>query len=439
MLIRRSSPSGDGSLEHSRERPASRRGGGLARLARITTLLGALLGISLEAGAEPQRAEIDAPRPTMRAVFEEMKLLIPLSLDEGRWSDPANQARVLEALQRLERQADTLERHGRAREVGFDELALNLADDLRQVHEYYRTGGYDEARFFLTGSLQNCVSCHVRLPSARSFPLADELLEQLEVQALDLREQAWLLVTVRRFDAALSAWEALMQDPKVSPSQLDAGGALVDYLNVALRVRTDIPRVRRELARLSKRQDIPVYLDQRLRSWRKALDQLDPDKLGPDTSPSLDRGAELAEASGALAEGPYGRDGLVQDLVASSQLVRWLERDRTKRRGTTRNPTAQERRETAKAYYWLGVVESRSLDGFWVNLSDRHLEAAIRADPKGPFATPAYARLEETQVLGYGGSSGVHLPADVWTTLKELRELMGIDNAIDPEFDRISR
>ena len=72
-------------------------------------------------------------------------------------------------------------------------------------------------------------------------------------------------------------------------------------------------------------------------------------------------------------------------------------------------------------------MEARSLDGFWINLSERHLEAAIRADPRGPLAERAYALLEETQVLGFGGSSGEHLPTDVWNLLRELRELMGVE------------
>ena len=69
----------------------------------------------------------------------------------------------------------------------------------------------------------------------------------------------------------------------------------------------------------------------------------------------------------------------------------------------------------------------RGGSGFWVSLSDRHLEAAIRADPTGPIAELAYAKLEEAQMLGYGGSSGVHLPADVWTNLRELRGLMKLE------------
>jgi hypothetical protein len=380
-------------------------------------------------------ATADSPIPTMHIVFEEMKELIPMSLDERRWSDPDVRTKIIAALDRLERAAAQLERHGRSREVGFDELALNFARDLREARSHYEQGAYEEARFFLTGSLQNCVSCHIRLPYERSFPLADELLDQIEVQRLEPRERAWLYVTVRRFGEALTAWEALMRDPSVSIAELDANGVLVDYLNVALRVRADIPRAQSELTKLSKRADLPIYLTRRLRQWRSALDSLDAKKFTLDSKPSLELGVSLAAQAGQVSDGPFGRDGLVQDLAAASQLVRWLEADRTSRAKTTRNRTSDERRDTAQAYYSLGVVESRSLDGFWVSLSERHLEAAIRADPTGPLAELAYAKLEEAQMLGYGGSSGVHLPADVWTNLRELRGLMKLDELDQADSD----
>jgi len=401
-----------------------------SRPSRFRIWIGSVIALCLVAPgvlAAAEAAAPDSPIPTMRIVFGEMKELIPMSLDEQRWSDPDSRKKILDSLDRLERAADLLEKHGRSREVGFDELALNLARDLREARSHYREGAFEEARFFLTGSLQNCVSCHIRLPYQRSFPLADELLDQVEVQRLAPREKAWLYVTVRRFEAALTAWEALMQDPSVSLAELDANGVLVDYLNVALRVRADVPRARRELAKLSKRADLPLYLKRRLRQWRSALDTLDAEKFGSDTKPSLELGVALAKKAGEISDGPFGRDGLVQDLAAASQLVRWLESDRARRVNVTKNPTPAERRDTAQAYYSLGVVESRSLDGFWVSLSERHLEAAIRSDPTGPIAEVAYAKLEETQMLGYGGSSGVHLPADVWTNLRELRGLMKLE------------
>ncbi len=398
----------------------------IRRILRSALLAGVALAelAASSSRAEPAKPTSDDPRPTMREVFEQMKILIPLSLDEARWSDPAAQPRIREALDRLEDAAGALERHGRQREAGFNELALNLERDLGEVREHYRIGAFEEARFFMTGSLQTCVACHVRLPSDRTFPFADQLVDQVEIQALDPREKAWLYVTVRRFDTALSAWEALMADPKVTPAELDAGGVLVDYLNVALRVRTDIPRARKALTTLAARKDVPFYLTERIASWRGALDRLDPATFQPSAKGALAHGSALAIEAGQVAQGPFGRDGLVQDLAAASLLVRWLEEDRARRESVTRNPTAKERSDTSQAYYWLGVVEARSLDGFWVNLSERHLESAIRADPKGPFAKKAYARLEETQFLGYGGASGNDLPADVMTNLRELRELI---------------
>jgi hypothetical protein len=370
---------------------------------------------------------IESPRPTMRAVFEEMKELIPLSLDQSRWSDPAVRTEVLSSLDRLERLIVALEHHGRNRAAGFSELALNLAGDVRETHERYLRGEYEEARFFLTGTLQTCVACHTRLPSDRSFPLADEFVEKAELTKLSRRDRAWLLVTVRRFDEALDLWEELIRDPASSTTHLDASGVLVDYLNVAIRVRRAVPRVAKTLAILRDRKDLPFYLSRRVGEWRAALAELDKEKFGGKAAPSLEYGVALAEEAGTISNGPYGRDGLVQDLAAASQLVEWLELDRASRLESTRNRTTKERHDAALAYYWLGIVEARSLDGFWVNLSERHLEAAIRSDPRGPIAERAYALLEETQILGYGGASSVALPTDVWNLLHELRALMGLD------------
>lgn len=395
-----------------------------SRLLRRIVGGGSAIAVLVGCGIAAETRGAIEPRPTMRLVFDEIKKLLPLSLDETRWSQPENRTEVLASLDQLERAATVLEHHGRAREVGFDELALGLGRDLREARNRYARGDYSEARFFLSGSLQNCVSCHVRLPTTERFKMADELIDQVEIQALDPRERAWLMVMVRRFDDALSVWESLMRDPTISPGQLDASGVLVDYLNAALRVRVEIERARATLALFAARPDLPVYLARRIANWRGALAHLDAKALALGQPPSIERGARLAREGGELAEGPYGRDGLIQDLAAASQLVQFLELERARLQSETRNQTPEERAALSRAYYWLAVVEARSLDGFWVNLAERHFEAAIRADPKGPFAERAYAQLEETQVLGFGGASSEHLPLDVWTTLRDLRELM---------------
>ncbi len=395
---------------------------------------GLILAVASTSGSAAEKTSTpgSAPRPTMRLVFEEMTTLIPLGLDEARWSAPAERARVLAALERLDALAVVLEHHGRAREAGFDELALSLGRDLVAARDHYAAGQYSEARFFFTGSLQSCVSCHVRLPSDRDFDMAEALTKSVDVEALDPRERAWLHVMARRFDDALGIWEGLMEDPAVSPAQLDASGVLVDYLNVALRVRTDVERARRTLDQLAQREDLPVYLAERVKTWRGGLGELSATELTADLPPTVDRGERLAREGAHLAAGPYGRDGLIQDLAAASLLVRYLEDDRERTRRERRNRTDDERRAASRAYYWLATVEARSLDGFWVNLAERHFEAAIRSDPRGAWARRAYTQLEEMQILGFGGASSEVLPPDVWDQLRSLRELMGLEPAIAP-------
>ena len=396
---------------------------------RIEWVLCLVVGFGCASGAaDAERPSVEVqPRATMRSIVEEMKHLVPLSLDEVAWRDPMARTSILERLERLDGAVSVLERHGIDREAGFDELALTLGRDLRAARDHYAHGLYEEARFFIAGGVQSCVSCHTRLPAADRSPLADELTANARVESLPRHERAWLFVMVRRFEDALALWELEMADPTQTAVRLDASGVLVDFLNVAIRVRDDVGRARVAIDRFAARDDLPLYLRRRIDTWRSALETLESRAPLEEGESDVDAGESLAREAGQLAAGPYGRDGLVQDLAAASHLVRFLEVDRARRRTLKRNPTSAERNETARAYYWLAIVEERSLDGFWINLADRHYEASIRADPRGAYATRAYVRLEEANVIGFGGASGQELPADVWTHLKELRELMGLE------------
>ena len=92
-------------------------------------------------------------------------------------------------------------------------LSRSFADDVREIRARWAAGHLEEARYYVVELTQNCVACHARVPAAREFPLADDLLAREEVADLPPRERAALQVAVRRFDAALSTWEGLFADP----------------------------------------------------------------------------------------------------------------------------------------------------------------------------------------------------------------------------------
>ena len=105
----------------------------------------------------------------------------------------------------------------------------------------------------------------------------------------------------------------------------------------------------------------------------------------------------------------------ITDLVASSVLLRFIDEA---------DAAPDRSHELAEAYYWLGKVEARSADSFWVPQAPFHLELAIRLDPRGPHAEDALALYEAQLAFGYGGIESETLPVDLWATLSELRSLV---------------
>lgn len=352
-------------------------------------------------------AENDTTRQRMHDIYDAISYLLPLAFDGDRFTDPRLRDEVLERLQGLASAADELERHASGRGRGFESLARSLATVARELPLHYRNARAGDARYFLSELTQHCTGCHSRLPAAKDFDIAGGLLERIEPQELGSSEQARLAVALRRFDDALETWEAMFDDPSVSPVALDVDGDIVDYLTVSLRVERDARRARDALSKLLVRADTPHYLARHLRTWLDAIDALEAALDGP---ASLQRARQIATAAAGLSPFPAGRERLVHDIVASALLHRLIA-----------DPDAHPAAELSEAYYLLGVMEARSIDSSW-NLPqlEFHLEAAIRAEPSGRYADEAYALLEEYLLLGYGPGA----PPEITERLDELRSLM---------------
>ena len=371
----------------------------------LRTGLAILVAVSIGDAAVAE----ETPRASMHRLFEALAFLLPASFDEERFADPAEREAILARMGELSAAAGVLEDHARSRDAGFRFLSRSLARDVREIEARFRAGRGEESRYFLYELSQTCVACHSRLPKAREYPLADRLLQAPGVKELSPRERARLQVATRRFDDALATWEGLFADPEVAPQDYDLAGDFVDYLSVCIRVQGDLQRPQRTLGALLQRSELPLYLRSRIEAWIGALRELE---RGAPEEPTLERARGLVETASSQSPFPGGRERLVYDLMASSVLHRYVDRAGEGAPGL------------AEAFYLLGVIEARTVDSYWVPQAEFHLEAAVRADPSGPFARPAYDLLEEYIVIGYGGSSGVHVPPDVADKLAELRGLV---------------
>ena len=376
-----------------------RLGWGLAAVLWLLTPLTA-------SAADPADAETAR---TMAALVANLEYLLPLSFDSDRFSAPAEREAVRSHLRLLVQQSQRLEKHAEQQSAAFGSLSRSLAEDAQQIEARYREGRPDEARFLLHELTDACVACHSRLPDTASRPLGRPLADSPEVVALPLDERVRIEAATRQFDRALDSYEALFASKELTPQDLDLGGFLDTYVELCLRVRQDPARPRRALERLAARPDATGAERDVLTAWVASLRWLEEREPLPDGRAEA---ATLIAMAKDRSRYPDDRRALVYYVAASGELHRVLDEP---------GMTKQQR---AEAYYGLGLVESRVGRAFWLSETEDLLEAAIRADPAGPWAEPSWQLLEEFLASGYTGSAGGAVPADVQARLTRLRALI---------------
>jgi hypothetical protein len=374
-------------------------------------LLLCVAGARAEAPADPDAIA----RAAMQRVFAAMTVLLPASAKEGGFSADADREELRAAFATLRDASVDLRAHGMGRDASFGLHARNLADDALLASNAFALGDEEEARFTFTLLTQRCIDCHSRLPDVEDSPLAARLVALPEVAELAPLERARVDVALRRFDEALATWEKAFADPTIPPAEHELSGTLADYLTIALRVKGDAQRPQAVLRALSKREDAPGYLRNRLVAWAVSLARVAP-RLSQST-PSIQSAREWALMARNLSDLTTARDGLVYDLAASSLLLRWID---AREKGDRQ---AQDL-ELATAYYELAVVEDRTAFSIWAPQTDVYMEAAVRAAPSGPLARRAYARLEEQLLTELGATSPGGLPEPERVRLAELNALI---------------
>ena len=357
------------------------------------------------AGGKPADAKTLA---IMSEVFDALHHVLPLSLDERRFSDPAQRAAIRKSLATLSRNAGQLAQHTGDRDESFAFLSSSLAREAGEIERRYAAGRYREAQFELHQFTENCVACHSRLPDPVDSQLSKRFLDESEIAALPLPERAQLAMATRQFDRALDAQEAMLVSPGFDVSSLDLLTYLDDYIEVNVRVKRDFARPARALEAFAKRSDVRSGLRDDVRAW--VADLRDFDARAP--VEGLAPARELVEQTEALAPERGEHALLVRYEVASGALLRYV----------SSQPDGD--RDVAEAYYWLGVIESRIGRSFWLSQTEPYLEAAIRRAPGDPIAERSYALLEDFVIGGYTGSSGEHVPPDVKAWLAELQTLI---------------
>lgn len=321
-------------------------------------------------------------REVMHRVFDAIAYLLPLSVRDAEQATSWDRELIDAKLASLQEASDALVAHAQGKDDEFRYLARSFDATTRDIASSFRESWPSYAYFSLMELTQHCVACHSRLPSDAQAAFGQRLMARVDTADFDPSELAQLYVATRQFDAAEKILERKLMSPKEDAIDLDNAGVLLDYLDLALVVRQDSARANALLDKFAARPDAPHYLQARIAGWQASLRELAPLLAA---APSLEAARELFVTADGLTRAPRGRERAIHDLIAASQLQRYIAAH-----------AGESGENIAEAYYMLGIIALRTIEPkYSVPEMEVLFASAIRAAPQGPRAREAYNLLEE--------------------------------------------
>lgn len=370
------------------------------------SLFVAVSALLLACGEDPRSTEGEETRVIMAEIYSGLAVLVPLRWDPAAYRAPENHARIARALHDISQQTGVLEGHVDAGDVQLQYLARNVAQDAAAARRAFDAGRVERSAFLIERITENCIVCHSRLPSPSDSLLSQGFVDADALAQISAEERASLQIATRRFDDALGTLETLLASSE-SPALLL--GPITDYLVIAIRVKSDIPRATETLQRFAQRDDLWEQLRVDVEKWIASLLELRPLLESP---PTIATARELHQTALLMDAAPGARSGLVHLIVASAILERRIVA------GMPRGA------ELGEAYFLLGLIEARVGRNYWVTEAPYLLETAIRMAPDQPYAREAFAILEHELLLEYEGSPHEELPPEDAARLAILRRMI---------------
>ena len=353
-----------------------------------------------------------APIPSMQAFRVLVDDLLPYAGSKTAFQDSANHALIHQKLNQLLALAKT-PMHPELRGQDYQMTLGILVDLLGSALRDFNSMHPERARNRLHWAMSFCISCHSRLPPTRKI-IVDPTLEDIE----DAYARARLQYAFREFDRAAQTFQSLIEGyPHSGLSRFQIPQAL-DYLaSIYVRVYQDPVRAYRLFRKLVARKSLPREDRRTLRKWLEDL-KIWQDEVEFVLKRASDR--EILKRSQDIIGAPlHKQPKLFRD---HDHLIRYL------RASATLHAFLLERPDTtyaAKAAYLLGICYLNLGSQAFTGLDSAYLKFCIERSPATTVAKQCYGVLEESTLLGYSGSSGTHIPADIETKLRVLAKKAG--------------
>ncbi len=352
-------------------------------------------------------------RENMRTAKTIISELLPDLVDEAKFSDIKNRARIEKNINRLT-DVSNLISHGLEKNFSQTDPTVQIvshyfADNLKNAKRGFEQQRYDYSRFLLMNTMSYCIECHTRTQSGVSFD-GFQLSKQLDT--LDVIQKIEYFISARQYEAALKLIEETLQSEAKLP--MFGGEKILRYgLGVTVKFLNDPDKTLALLSIPDKANHLPYFLRDDLKQWKKSAQ--DWKKENRNTS-----GQTLASKV-TQAEGLIKKANALNVKLASSNAGH-IETLRANAILTLAFQGKPDHKVAAKMFYLTGQTYEMIPDHLFWTMHESFYSACVNQLPHSEQAMQCYRSFEESVVLGYSGSSGTRIPPDVMEELTALRK-----------------
>jgi hypothetical protein len=363
--------------------------------------------------------------PEWRARMQEMLTdvvdLFPFAFDESKFNDPKNSSKIKSSLAALAKHSSGLKNHtakasgavGLKMDPALPFVAQAFESEINSANAAFLAGrsSYPQSQEFLRAGLAKCMVCHSQ------STIGPELkIENFKSQLAELpsKDRFMALAVTRQFDEALSEFSKFFHSTKLKKSGSFAFDKEVKAaFSIAVRVKQDPKRTLALIEEISGSDQISTMLKNDLKDWRAdtlTWQSEKPTELQTDQSLFKEAKRLIENTSMKNSSLDHIKNSSIPLLRASSHLHDLL---------------ANHPKSSLRASSYLLLAETYdSLPGFAIwDMAEEYLGACILENPHSTVAEKCFEKYQTSMVLGYSGSSGIHMPASIKQHLQYLKNL----------------
>jgi len=344
-------------------------------------------------------AQSKEPPPSQMIFFlESIKKLQPFMISDEAFKDPTNEKKIQAELDKLKEVSKSLSHEKRIAKPGVKDAALKVQSHFSELADAFPLSkAY--SRYLLHATLDGCGSCHSQVRGSEK-PLFNFDAKDLAGTPFQKGE---FLFAVRQYPQAIKQYEEVLNKADIIDQRR---AALERGLVVYLRHFKDFDSAETWIRSFSKKRPDHASYSQPYLDDLKALKKSKFPYVQKSNSKEVENFAKNSCQT---------QNGFVNRVFASGLLHDYLENRRQKNEAV--KPVI---------YYWVGKCDASLQSSYIFSLTNLMFEHCIDLAGKSSQGEKCFEEVESQIVLGFTGSSGVHLPEDQISKLNALRKKVGL-------------